>query len=92
MLKLPGVGDKIANCVLLFAYGFPTAFPVDVWMLKVLRQFYFRRRRELSPCHRFHETAEKTFSVPMQDARSEPISISLDTDPERFFPFRAVDR
>jgi N-glycosylase/DNA lyase len=59
LLKLPGVGDKIANCVLLFAYGFPTAFPVDVWMLKVLRQFYFRRRR-LSPA-RFHESAEKHF-------------------------------
>ena len=59
LLKLPGVGEKIANCVLLFAYGFPTAFPVDVWMLKVLRQFYFRRRK-LSPA-RFQETAEKHF-------------------------------
>src|SRR6185369_2147927 len=29
LMKLPGVGQKIADCVLLFAYGFPTAFPVD---------------------------------------------------------------
>lgn len=45
LIKLPGVGNKIANCVLLFAYGFQQAFPVDVWILKALRQLYFPRRR-----------------------------------------------
>jgi N-glycosylase/DNA lyase len=42
--QLPGVGPKIADCVLLFAYGFKAAFPVDVWMAKVLREQYFPRR------------------------------------------------
>lgn len=45
LLKLPGVGEKIANCVLLFAYDFPAAFPIDVWVLRVLRERYFRRRK-----------------------------------------------
>jgi N-glycosylase/DNA lyase len=45
LLKLPGVGNKIANCVLLFAYGFQQAFPVDVWVMKALRQLYFSKRR-----------------------------------------------
>jgi N-glycosylase/DNA lyase len=45
LLRCPGVGEKIANCVLLFAYGFPTAFPVDVWVMKALRELYFPRRR-----------------------------------------------
>jgi len=45
LLQLPGVGGKIADCVLLFAYGFPTAFPVDVWVAKALQRFYFRGRR-----------------------------------------------
>jgi N-glycosylase/DNA lyase len=45
LLRLPGVGNKIANCVLLFAYGFQQAFPVDVWIMKALRQLYFPRRR-----------------------------------------------
>lgn len=45
LLGLPGVGDKIASCVLLFAYGFPTAFPVDVWVLRALLTLYFPRRR-----------------------------------------------
>lgn len=44
LIRLPGVGNKIANCVLLFAYGFQGAFPVDVWVMKALRQLYFPKR------------------------------------------------
>jgi N-glycosylase/DNA lyase len=44
LIRLPGVGRKIADCVLLFAYGFQDAFPVDVWVMKALRQLYFPRR------------------------------------------------
>jgi len=45
LMELPGVGRKIADCVLLFAYGFQEAFPVDVWVLKALQQLYFPKRR-----------------------------------------------
>ncbi len=45
LLKFPGVGNKIADCVLLFAYGFQEAFPVDVWVMKALRALYFPKRR-----------------------------------------------
>lgn len=45
LMGLPGVGRKIADCVLLFAGGFPTAFPVDVWVARVLRELYFGGRR-----------------------------------------------
>jgi N-glycosylase/DNA lyase len=45
LLRFPGVGRKIADCVLLFAYGRQDAFPVDVWVTKALRQLYFRGRR-----------------------------------------------
>ena len=48
LVQLPGVGEKIANCVLLFAYGFQDAFPVDVWVRKALLQLYFPRRRPSS--------------------------------------------
>ena len=44
LVRLPGVGPKIANCVLLFAYGRQDAFPVDVWVLRALRELYFPRR------------------------------------------------
>ncbi len=44
LVTLPGVGPKIADCVLLFGYGFQSAFPIDVWILKALRQLYFPDR------------------------------------------------
>lgn len=45
LMQLPGVGGKIADCVLLFSYGFQEAFPVDVWVAKALGQWYFPKRR-----------------------------------------------
>jgi N-glycosylase/DNA lyase len=45
LCTLPGVGPKIANCVLLFAFGRMKSFPIDVWMERVLRQSYFKRRK-----------------------------------------------
>jgi N-glycosylase/DNA lyase len=49
LMRLPGVGRKIADCVLLFAYGFQEAFPIDVWVLKAIRQLYFHKRRPKTP-------------------------------------------
>ncbi len=40
--SLPGVGPKIADCVLLFGYDFPQAFPIDVWVRRALQDLYFR--------------------------------------------------
>ncbi len=45
LMTLRGVGGKIADCVLLFAYGFDAAFPVDVWIERALQELYFPRRR-----------------------------------------------
>jgi N-glycosylase/DNA lyase len=57
LMRLPGVGRKIADCVLLFACGFEQAFPVDVWILRALRQLYFPRRRvKPARLRRFTET------------------------------------
>ena len=48
LCRLPGVGPKIANCVLLFAYERTRAFPIDVWIERVLRQTYFARKRNVT--------------------------------------------
>ena len=57
LMKLRGVGGKIADCVLLFAYGFDSAFPVDVWIERALQQLYFPRRRASEQrLHRFAAT------------------------------------
>jgi N-glycosylase/DNA lyase len=59
LMKLPGVGRKIADCVLLFAYGCEAAFPVDVWVMKALRQLYFPGRRVT--VRRLHQFAATHF-------------------------------
>src|SRR5438094_6399300 len=45
---LPGVGAKVANCVMLFAYGRMRSFPIDVWIERVLREKYFPRRQKIT--------------------------------------------
>jgi N-glycosylase/DNA lyase len=38
--RLPGVGDKVANCVMLFGMHRMDIFPVDVWIKRVLREHF----------------------------------------------------
>lgn len=38
--KLSGVGDKVANCIVLFSLQMLSAFPVDVWMKKAIAEHY----------------------------------------------------
>lgn len=46
LTRLSGVGDKIADCVLLYAYQKFDAFPRDVWINRVLHRVYFRGKRK----------------------------------------------
>src|SRR5438067_10785612 len=48
LCSLPGVGAKIANCVMLFAYERLGAFPIDVWIERVLKQRYFPRKKKVT--------------------------------------------
>jgi N-glycosylase/DNA lyase len=57
LLALPGVGVKIADCVLLFACGLQGAFPLDVWITRALRELYFPGRRpKLARLRQFSRT------------------------------------
>ena len=60
LCELPGVGAKVANCVMLFAYERLRAFPVDVWIERVLREKYFPRARRLN-AKRLRAFTEKYF-------------------------------
>jgi N-glycosylase/DNA lyase len=48
LCALPGVGPKIANCVMLFAYERLRAFPIDIWIERVLRRHYFLPGKKMS--------------------------------------------
>src|SRR4051794_14250835 len=60
LCALPGVGPKIANCVMLFAYERLRAFPIDVWIERVLKQHYFSRRKKMTP-QRLRQFSESYF-------------------------------
>ena len=45
LCEIPGVGEKVVECVMLFSYGRAAAFPVDVWIGRSMRAWYFRRRK-----------------------------------------------
>ena len=40
LLSLPGVGQKVADCVLLFSLDKLEAFPVDIWIRRAVLEFY----------------------------------------------------
>ena len=40
LMKLPGVGAKVADCILLFSMGKMGAFPVDTWIKKIMNEVY----------------------------------------------------
>jgi N-glycosylase/DNA lyase len=40
LLKLPGIGDKVADCVMLFSLEKLGAFPLDTWIVKILQKYY----------------------------------------------------
>jgi N-glycosylase/DNA lyase len=60
LCSLPGVGPKIANCVMLFAYERLRAFPIDVWIERVLRQHYFSGQRKMT-ARRLRQFSETYF-------------------------------
>jgi N-glycosylase/DNA lyase len=60
LMRCPGVGEKIADCTLLFAYGRQDAFPIDVWVERALRRLYFRGKRNATP-KRLREFARSYF-------------------------------
>lgn len=50
LVQLPGVGPKVADCVLLFSYAKTEAFPADVWIKRVLRVLYNFQGNEKETC------------------------------------------
>lgn len=44
LMEIKGVGEKVANCVMLFALDYREAFPIDVWMKRIMETLYFDGR------------------------------------------------
>ncbi|WBW49941.1 8-oxoguanine DNA glycosylase [Peptoniphilus equinus] len=48
LLTLPGVGPKVADCILLFGLGHKDAFPVDVWIQRVMEHLFLQSKTSKS--------------------------------------------
>lgn len=57
LMKLPGVGAKVADCILLFSMNKKEAFPVDTWIKKVMNELYI----ESTNITKINEYASKKF-------------------------------
>ena len=43
LMKLPGVGPKVADCILLFGFHRFEVFPIDVWIARVINELYIHK-------------------------------------------------
>ena len=54
LMSIKGVGGKIADCVLLFAYNRTEVFPTDVWIKRVMQNLYFNlEETSIKEIHKF---------------------------------------
>lgn len=57
LLELYGVGNKVADCILLYSGMKDDVFPTDVWVKRVMERLYFKREASFKEIRRF--AAEK---------------------------------
>lgn len=43
ILTVPGIGNKVADCILLFSLEKTEAFPLDTWIIKILKKYYLEK-------------------------------------------------
>lgn len=46
LLEIPGVGPKVADCIMLFSLEKYQVFPVDVWVRRVISELYFENKKQ----------------------------------------------
>ena len=46
LLKFPGVGPKVADCIMLFSLKKLEVFPIDVWVRRVMNELYIKKDDE----------------------------------------------
>jgi hypothetical protein len=44
LLKFSGVGNKVADCIMLFSYKRKEVFPVDVWIKRVMEELFIHKQ------------------------------------------------
>ena len=58
LLKFSGVGNKVADCIILFSYKRGEVFPVDVWIKRVMEELFIK---EETPVKKISKEADRIF-------------------------------
>ena len=58
LLKFSGVGNKVADCIMLFSYKRGEVFPVDVWIKRVMEELFIK---EVTPVKKISKEADRIF-------------------------------
>lgn len=58
LLKFSGVGNKVADCIMLFSYKRGEVFPVDVWIKRVMEELFIKKE---TPVKKISKEADKIF-------------------------------
>ncbi len=53
LMQLDGIGDKVADCILLFGYKRYEAFPIDVWIKRIMEKRYMGKNASISEIRSF---------------------------------------
>ena len=53
LMKFPGVGPKVSDCILLFGFNRDDVFPVDVWIKRVMEHFYIDSDMKLNDINEY---------------------------------------
>jgi N-glycosylase/DNA lyase len=59
IMQIDGVGEKVADCIILMGYGNLEAFPIDVWIKRTMENLYFSGKEQ--KMRDIHEFAESTW-------------------------------
>ncbi|MFI5412447.1 MAG: DNA-3-methyladenine glycosylase family protein [Candidatus Micrarchaeales archaeon] len=56
LMEIDGVGDKVADCIVLMGYGNMQACPIDVWVKRTIEKIYFKsKEKKIDYIHEFVE-------------------------------------
>ncbi|WP_288979627.1 DNA-3-methyladenine glycosylase [uncultured Parvimonas sp.] len=58
LLKFSGVGNKVADCIMLFSYKRGEVFPVDVWIKRVMEKLFIKQE---TPVKKIAKEANRIF-------------------------------
>ena len=78
LLKLDGVGEKVADCIMLFALKRFDSFPIDVWVRRVMNTLYIHNEDETKVSKKDINNAAMSFLVILGEWRNSICFIGLE--------------